>query len=216
VRRRAAGLRDWGARIALALVTAALWTQHTFIDLYAARVQLDFIQRIEFKYTHFFDTPAVRELDLEGKHVVVLASPGLVTGIHGLSTLNRLGRPMPASLHVLTMGRRALLMRRHGARTLQIQTVGQPLHVENVERLFRNHDERLRRGETVELSLFTTRVLHTTDEGPLVVAFDFRWPLDDPRLVFLAPGPDGLRPFVLPAPGQGAALESPAGPPPVH
>jgi hypothetical protein len=194
------------ARVLLPVLTLALWIQHTFVDLYACRVQLQYIRKIEREYVHFFDSDALREVDLAGKHVIVIASPGLVTGIHGRGTLHLLGRELPASLHVLSMGPRTILLRRHGPRSLQLQAMGNPFLSEPVERLFRRPDEDLAVGQEVHLTQFTAEVKRQAPQGPSLVAFHFQWPLEDPRFVFLAHGPDGLEPFTPPAAGHGAAL----------
>lgn len=209
-RAQARGALDWVGRVFLPAVTALLWFQQTVVDIREIRNQLAELGDMQRAYTTFFDNPKVRDLDLEDRHVVVISTPGLVTGIHGLSTLNMLGRPLPRTFHVLTMGGRPILVRRHGARTLELQSVGKAMHNENQEMLFRKPEHGLRTGDEVRLSLFTAQVVHEREgQGPDAILFHFRWPLEDPRLVFLAPGPNGLEPFEMLAPGQATAVKPP-------
>ena len=46
-------------------------------------------------HREFFDSPDVHAIDLRGRHVMVLTTPDLVTGIYGLATMDMLGRPLP-------------------------------------------------------------------------------------------------------------------------
>jgi hypothetical protein len=202
---------DWVRRLLLPIAAVLVWAQHTVADVPAIRHQLGDIAQMQAAYTRFNDNPRVRAVDIEDRHVVVLAAPGLVTGIHGFATLHALGRPMPASWHVLTMGEHPLLVRRHDLRTIEIQSVAAAMHDEYYEVLFRRPRHRLRVGDQVGLSLFTAQVVHERpDEGPDAILYRFTWPLEDPRLVFLAPDGEGLRPFPLPAEGQTVAIKAPA------
>jgi hypothetical protein len=200
---------DWAGRLLLPIVASLLWWQQTIVDVKEIRHQLADLNEMQAAYSRFQDNPAMDALDLEGKHVVVIATPGLVTGIHGLSTVNMLGRPMPKSWHVLTMGGRPVLARRHGDRTLEVASVGKAMHNENQEMLFRKPSEGLHVGDEVRLTLFTAEIVHERGGSPDSILFHFRWSLDDPRLVFLAPGPDGLAPLAKLAPGEATAIKPP-------
>ncbi len=209
-RTKARAVADWVGRAWLPAITALLWFQQTIVDVREIRNQLSELGQMQAAYTTFFDNPAVRSVDMQDRHVVVISTPGLVTGIHGLSTLNMLGRPLPRTFHVLTMGGRPILVRRHGARTLELQSVGKAMHNENQEMLFRKPAQGLHLGDEVRLSLFTAEIIHERDgQGPDAILFHFPWPLEDPRLVFLAPGPNGLEPFKMLAPGEATAVKPP-------
>jgi hypothetical protein len=102
----------------LPALSLLLLVQHVLVDAQQVRMQLGDLLHVQESYRKFHDNDTVHAMDLKDRHVVVLATPGLVTGIHGLSMMNVLGRPMPASWHVLAMGARPYLVRRHDDHTL--------------------------------------------------------------------------------------------------
>jgi hypothetical protein len=64
-----------------------------------------------------------------------------------------------------------------------------------------------RKGDEVQLSDLSIRVLQATPDGfPSAVAFQFREPLESPRLQFLAWQDRGYVPFALPPPGKRVTL----------
>jgi len=149
-------------------------------------------------------------LSAKGKHVVVIGSPGLVTGLHSLWITHMLGRPMPATWHVLQIGERRLLVRRVDARTLEVSTVGAAMHDQPQETLFRPPPEALHAGDEVDAGSFRAKVVNERQGGGVVaVRFTFDRTLEDPSLVFLAGGPEGLAPFTLPAVGKAVAVAAP-------
>lgn len=198
------------ARALLPPISLLLLVQHVAVDAQQVRVQLGDLLHVQEAYRKFHDNDEVRAMDLRGRHVVVLATPGLVTGIHGLSMMNALGRPMPASWHVLAMGARPYLVRRHDDHTIEMSSVGEAMHAQHQETLFRAPRDGLHAGDAIELPLFSAQVIHERkNEGPDAILFRFTYALDDPRLVFLAAGPEGLEPFVFPPGGRPAALKPP-------
>lgn len=210
-------LRPWPAALgqrvrALALLPLAatlLWT-HTLVDAAWARAQIAGIGGTGRSYARFLLGPDTDGLELTGKHVVVIAAPGLVTGLHGLWMLHLWDRPTPATWHVLAMGDRRLVVRRSDERSLELSTLGRPLLDQPQETLFRAPTRPLALGEPVDLGLLDVEVVHLHPSGgPDAVRFSFDRPLDDPSLVFLAAGPDGLHPFALPEPGRATAVPPP-------
>jgi hypothetical protein len=154
--------------------------------------------------------PGTEGLELEGKHVVVVGSPGLVTGLHSMWITHLLGRPMPATWHVLQIGERRLLVRRVDARTLEVSTVGGIMHDQAQEILFRPPPEGLNAGDEVDAGLLRAKVVNERKEGGVVaVQFTFDRELEAPELVFLVGGPAGLGPFELPAIGKAVAVAAP-------
>lgn len=213
--RRPRGLRASTHRIVATVFTLVLFALHVPAEAYLARGEVVRILETHDKYMKFYGTPGFRDLDIEGKHVVVLATPGLVTGMHGLSMLRVLGVAQPRSWHVLAMGERPYLIRRLDPTTLEIGSVGGPLHVFPQEVLFRPLSEALQTGDEVDAGIFRARVLHARRHGPDVVAFMFDRSLDDRSLVFLEVGEEGLQPFVLPPIGRSIAIKPPQLPTPL-
>lgn len=205
--------RDLGSRLralGVAGVAGVLLLQHLVIDAPWARAQIAGIGSTGRSYLRFHDNPEIRDLTLADKHVVVIAAPGLVTGLHGQWILHLLGRPMPRSWHALAIGERRLLVRRFDERTLEVSTLEQAMHDQPQETLFRPPPEALHQGDEVDVGLFRARVMHErAGQGPASVHFVFDRPLEDPRLVFLAGGPSGLQAFELPAVGRAVSLPPP-------
>lgn len=190
-------------------VAVLLWT-HTLVDAAWARAQIAGIGSTGRSYASFLLGPGTRGMELADKHVVVLAAPGLVTGLHGPWMLHLWNQPVPTTWHVLAMGDRRLVVRRPDERSLELSTLGRPLLDQPQETLFRPPTRPLALSEEIDVGLLTARVVHLHASGrPDAVRFTFDRPLDDPSLVFLAAGPDGLHPFALPVPGRAAALPPP-------
>jgi len=197
----------------LALLALSVLAVHVhFVREYAhAREHMVSILDLQRAYVQFYRRDAFEELDLEGKHVVVVATPGLVTGIHGASMMHVLGMEAPKTWHVLGIGSRPYTVRRVGARKLEVGSVGEVMHQKPQEVLFRDVRDALHVGDRVEAGLFSATVLADRNgEGPSSVMFDFRWPLDDPRIVMLVVGPDGLERFPVPRVGQVVPVTPPA------
>lgn len=210
VRVRPPGL---GARVragGLGVIAAALLVQHVIVDAGWARAQIAGIASTGRSYQRFLANPGSVELDLEGKHVVTIAAPGLVTGLHGLWITHLLGRPMPATWHALEIGERRLLVRRIDARTLELSTVGGIMHDQPQETLFRPPPEALHKGDEVDAGIFRAQVVNEHKGGGVVaVRFVFDRALEDPTLVFLVGGPQGLGVFGLPAIGKAVMVAAP-------
>lgn len=162
-----------------------------------------------------FRTEAFAALDLEDKHVVVLSTPGLLTGVHGISMMHVYGQQAPKTWHALGIGQRAYTLRRLEDNVLELSSVGGPMHASLQELLFRNARDALSKGDAVDAGLFVATVLADRGgAGPGSVKFEFLWSLDDPRLVFLQVGPQGLLPFTVPATGTLVPLAPPGLPDP--
>ena len=207
--RRARG-RGWPGRLALVgFATLLLWS-HGIREVSYVREQLGALAGAQRAYEEFYANESFTSLDVADKDVVVIAAPGLVTGIHGLSMLNLLGRPLPRSWHVLAMGDRPYLVRRFGRDTLEVGAVGSGMHYGPHEALFRPVSEALTLGDEVDAGVFRAEVIHERPgKGPDVVLFRFRRPLDDPSLVFLEVGPRGLQPFAIPPEQRTVAVKPP-------
>lgn len=201
---------SWGPRLraaALGLLTLGLCWQHVVADAIWTRVELAGIEVTGDAYARYHDGPQLDPPRLEGKHVVVLCTPGLVTGIHGRWMMHLLHRVYPASWHVLVIGQRRLLVRRSDPHTLELSTLGQPLLDQPQETLFRNPPQALHTGDTADVGLFVAQITHERPPlGPDAIQFRFDRPLDDPQLVFLQTGADGLLPWTPPPVGRAVVL----------
>lgn len=201
MRRRTVGLCIW---------LAGMLYIHGFREGQYAVEQMGQMLKARDAYTTFYGHPSFERLDVEGKHVVVLATPGLVTGIHGAAMLALLERPLPKTWHVLAMEQKPYLVRRLGPHELELASVGGPLHRSPQGSLFRSKEDALTKGDRVDVGLFEAEVLHERPgQGPDSVLFRFEMPLDDPRLIFLEVTPEGLVPFDLPPTGRTIALRPP-------
>lgn len=205
--------RDWAPRLralGLVAVAGALLVQHLVLDAPWARAQIAGIGSTGRAYLRFHDNPHSRALSLGDKHVVVIAAPGLVTGLHGQWILHLLGRATPRSWHALAIGERRLLVRRFDERTLEVSTLEQAMHDQPQETLFRPPPQALHTGDEIDVGLFRARVMHEREgQGPASVHFVFDRPLEHAELVFLVGGPQGLQAFDVPAVGRTVALPPP-------
>lgn len=210
VRAREAGVAAWVRTGVLGVVAAGLLVQHVIVDAGWARAQIAGIASTGRSYQRFVAGPGMDGVEVEGKHVVVIGSPGLVTGLHSLWITHLLGRPMPATWHVLQIGERRLLVRRVDARTLEVSTVGTVMHDQPQETLLRPPPEGLHTGDEVDVGLFRAKVVGEGKEGGVMaVRFVFDRALEDSELVFLVGGPEGLGRFELPAVGKAVAVAAP-------
>lgn len=194
----------------LGVVSLGLLWQHVVADLWATELELAGVHATGRAYETFHTTADIEALDFQDKHVVVLSSPGLVTGLHGQWMMHLHGRPMPASWHVLAVGQRRLLVRRFDDRTLEVSTLSQPMLDRPQETLFRSSTSPMQTGDEVDAGLFVARIVHDRGpQGPDAVQFVFDRALDDPSLVFLETGPTGLRPWTLPPVSRSSVLAPP-------
>lgn len=200
----------WVRTGVLGAIAAGLLVQHVIVDAGWARAQIAGIGNTGQSYQRFVAGPGMEGVEVEGKHVVVIASPGLVTGLHSLWITHLLGRPMPATWHVLQIGERRLLVRRVDVRTLEVSTLGMVMHDQPQETLFRPPPQGLHVGDEVDVGVFRATVVGEHKEGGVTaVRFTFDRALEDPGLVFLVGGADGLGRFALPAVGKATAVAAP-------
>jgi hypothetical protein len=210
VRARGPGVSAWVRTGVLGVIAVGLLAQHVIVDAGWARAQIAGIASTGRSYQRFVAGPGMEGVELEGKHVVVIGSPGLVTGLHSLWISHLLGRPMPATWHVLQIGERRLLVRRVDARTLEVSTVGTVMHDQPQETLFRPLPESLHVGDEVDAEVFRAKVVGEHKEGGVTaVRFVFERELEDPGLMVLVGGPEGLGRFELPAVGKAVAVAAP-------
>jgi hypothetical protein len=202
--------KPWARRIGLTIWTLAILYIHLWREWsYVNQVQ-DALLSATRSYEKFYASAHFDEHPVGGKHVIVIATSGLVTGIHGVSMMNVLGYEMPATWHVLAMGPRGYTVRRLSARTLEVAAVGGTMHWTPEEALFRSPADALLKGDTVEAGVFTAKVIADHGGiGPSSVVYKFDYRLDDPRLVFLVSGREGLEPFVIPPRGKMIAVHPP-------
>jgi hypothetical protein len=210
VRARGPGVSAWVRTGVLGVIAVGLLAQHVIVDAGWARAQIAGIASTGRSYQRFVAGPGTEGVELEGKHVVVIGSPELVTGLHSLWISHLLGRPMSATWHVLQIGERRLLVRRVDARTLEVSTVGTVMHDQPQETLFRPPPEGLHAGDEVDVGLFRATVVGERQEGGVMaVRFVFDRVLEDVELAFLVGGPEGLGRFELPAIGKAVAVGAP-------
>lgn len=204
------GLLDWGRALGCTLLIVPLLLQHSALDAKWSRKDIERISGTSELLEGYFLTDATRDLQLSERHVVVLAAPELLSSFYGQWIMSVAGGPVPKTWHTLAMGARRYILRRHGADSLELSALQEPLHVTVHEMLFRTPQRVLTKGDTVDAALFrATIVQELAWQGPSAVLFQFDRPLDDPSLVFLVSGPDGLEPFTLPESGHAVALPVP-------
>jgi hypothetical protein len=200
----------WLVRLAITVWACGILFIHVLREwLYVAQQQGALLSA-QHSYAKFYANAGFDKHSVEGKHVVVLATPGLVTGIHGVSMMNVFGYDMPDTWHVLAMGPRGYTVRKLGPRVIEVAAVGGTMHWTPQEALFRSPVDALKRGDTVDAEIFTAKVLADHGGvGPSSVLFIFKYKLSDPRLAFFVVGPEGLEPFELPPRNKMIAIHPP-------
>ena len=197
-------------RLGTSLLVVPLAWEHVVGDALFVRMQLAALADVREAHREFFDSPDVHAIDLRGRHVMVLTTPDLVTGIYGLATMDMLGRPLPESWHALAMDIRRHLVRTLDDHTIELSAIGPFIHVDFQEALFRNPKDALAEGEVIDVGVFRATVLRAPEnEGPQAVSFRFRERLDSDELVFLEATKQGLRRFELPPVGQARVIQPP-------
>lgn len=202
--------QHWLRRVGLSVIIGLIVSIQAYLETFYVQQFLQAMLDVQGAYAQFYRNGRFDELNLRDKHVVVVATPGLVSGIHGISMLNVLGYPTPRSWHVLGIGQRAYTLRVVGRRGIELAPVGGPMHFSPQEELFRSPAQALEAGDAVDAGLFRARVLSDFGgAGPGATVFRFKWELADPRLVFLQVGPDGLKPFEIPPKGKMIPIKPP-------
>jgi hypothetical protein len=200
----------WIARILLAVWALAILYVHVWREWTYVGQQQSALLSAKHSYEKFYANAHFGEHPVGGKHVVVIATSGLVTGIHGVSMMNVLGYELPKTWHVLAMGPRGYTVRKLGPRTLEVAAVGGTMHWTPEEALFRSPADALLQGDTVDAGVFKAKVIADHGGiGPSSVVFKFKYTLDDPRFAFLVVGPQGLQPFAIPPRGKMIAVHPP-------
>lgn len=145
-------------------------------------------------------------------HVVLLTAPDIVIGgfltlMHGFR-----GHPPFASWVSLSLAPYDHLVRRSGARSLEVEVLDGELLSSPPERFHRPETDKMSAGETAATPLFEAEVLEVGERGPVRVEFRFDRDLDDPDLVFLAWGDGELERVRLPDIGGAVRVRHLPGP----
>jgi len=149
-------------------------------------------------------TAADRNRDL-----VIVNHPLPPNTLHTMCDRAVTGREMPRRLIVLAPSTALLVLRRTDERTLEMRAAG-GLFPDPFSRLFYSRAHPPRVNEPIELPTMRVTVLELTDDDrPRVVRFEFRVPLEDASLRWLAWRGGGYGPFTPPAIGR--EVELPAG-----
>jgi hypothetical protein len=142
------------------------------------------------------------ELDVEGldgRRVVLLASPSIVVGFHSFFYRKLYRLPMPASWRSLSWAPCEHRFRRTAPDVLEMNLVGCEMEA-----------PRLARNQVIELSDMRATVLEVGSHGPTGVEFGFDRNLDDPSLVLLGWRDSRLRHLLPPPIGQLLVLLPPS------
>lgn len=137
-----------------------------------------------------------------GRTVVLPAAPDLMT-VYQPVAMRGSHLPHPRRWWTLTTGREDCMLRVVDAHTVELRPERGVWLATDVERLLRSRDLALRPGDTVRVRGFSVAILQADALGNphhLQVTFDQR--LDDPDLVWLSWGQDGVEPLKLPPLGQ--------------
>jgi hypothetical protein len=118
--------------------------------------------------------------------------------------------PGPRSYRRLSGAGLAHDLTRTADRTLELKVLGSDVSDAFAGSLYRPRTAPLRVGDRITVGAGRRRmqvtVLRVVDGNPLRLRFDFGRSLDDPSLVILHPGPNGLQPIPTLAVGQTVRL----------
>ncbi len=138
--------------------------------------------------------------------IVVINSPfDLISTFLPIIRLAK-GGPTPAHFYTLYSGADSVSVTRTSEQTIEVRSTRGWLP-DVTDRTFRRTPFRV--GDTVDLARMRADVRGVTTDGrPDVVRFSFPDGLDDPSLVFLVWGSNGLEPFALPRTGASADVQA--------
>ncbi|MCA9717236.1 MAG: hypothetical protein KC468_21355 [Myxococcales bacterium] len=155
-------------------------------------------------------TEALQPPAIDGAHVVVLSTPSLLLGVHGMSMNRIYTDARPQTWHTLTFGWRPYMLKRTSSTAFVLSSIGSSILSTRDERSFRPPDRALRPGDAVDAGLFVATVKSEREPGqPLAIEFDFKRPLEDPALRFFASTKDGLTPLTMPQVGGSVVVSLP-------
>jgi hypothetical protein len=147
---------------------------------------------------------------IEGQDLVVVNPPIPFLVVYCLVNYEHEGLPVPRAVRALAPGNGPMTVTRTDDRTIEVEPhagyLGFP------DRLFRNEQHPLRRGEEVRLPRMTASVLSTEDSRPKVVAFRFSTPLEDPSIRWLRFRAGQYVPWTPPPAGEKVVLKPEWGP----
>jgi hypothetical protein len=207
----ASDARSWVFRGVVTAAALGLVYLHLLREAVYAAQKVNAFVAVKSKYDGFYGASEFSRIDLDDKHVLVVAAPGLVTGIHGLSVLRLMKEKRPHSWHVLAMGPRPYLVRGIDDRSFELSSVGGAMQTGPQEILFRARADALGVGDVVDVGLFEARVTHAHEGvGPTAIVFTLDRSLQDASVVWLEVGPEGLRRFAHPPPGKTVVIKPPA------
>ncbi len=136
-----------------------------------------------------------------GKTAVLPAAPDLLA-LYQPSSMLALGLPVPRRWWTLSAGMQDCQLRVVDPHTIELRPEHGVWLDTDAERLLRSRDLPLHRGDRLQLRGFRVEILSADAAGhPDLLRFVFDQRLDDPDLVWLRWGRDGVEPLQLPAPG---------------
>ncbi len=212
--------RVWRSQSAVAIATlgligaAGLAYVDTVLDAQRTRWFVNAFAGGQRGMAAHVSTPALRTTP-DDAHVVVLSTPNLLLGVHGMSMNRIYTDARPQSWHTLTFGWRPYTLKRTSETAFVLSSVGSNIFSTRDERSFRPADRALRPGDAVDAGLFVATVKAEAEPGqPTRIEFDFKQrPLEDPALRFFTSTKAGLTPLELPPVGGTVVVSLPMIPP---
>jgi hypothetical protein len=139
-------------------------------------------------------------------HVVVLTSTSPFVGIYGVGSLRFEADRRPLSYHVGSLAPYPHTLTRTGERRLELSPRGGRMLDTDFEQVFRASVYPLRQGDTAHTDAFDVEVLEVVDGKPVRIALTFAFALDDPKLLLVNHGRDGVTEVVPPTMGESITL----------
>ena len=115
-------------------------------------------------------------------------------------------QPLPETWWVLSLARCDHRLHRRGPDTLELELVHGQMMTTPFETLYRADDNRLRVGDTIELTGLRVTVISVAERGPTRISFQFDRPLNDPSLRFIAWRDGHMGRVEIPAVGESVLL----------
>ncbi len=148
----------------------------------------DILEKAGENTERFVENINISDEELHEREVVILHVPpseAQMVAWHLRVIMDYLGKPQPRGWSLLTVAPYDHILKRTGARSLELTVVDGEMLTSLPERLFRSPSEPLFTGAVVDAGVMSAEILESRGGFPSKVEFDFRDSLDSEHFIFL-------------------------------